>query len=227
MSDIVDWSRMKYRIEELPPSKKVVDVQNFHDLRTHRESFSIGEYPKKVDGIPEEYEVNDWILRYLILMDAPGSPAELIMDVKERKAWVLKTLGVKTPTPAILDIVTHKDTRFAVRRALILQHPDDGYDSVLKQAESEVSTHEEAAAPEKESEYKERMDRMKGLMVVIRDCKMELLRGDTSKDMEEVLLSLIVNDNLGIRPEEYGRVLAEGKELFPHVSIFTDERIDG
>jgi hypothetical protein len=224
MNEIVDWSRIKYRIDNLPSDKLVVD--QFRDLNAHREQFMSDIYEGRPEGIPEDYDVNDWILRYLILLDSPGTPADDILDLVERKAWVLRKLGVSKPTDTILGMASFTDKRFMARRVLFLRLQNDVTWMVLKATEAKLSEHLAKETPTDEREALVHSQNTKLMMQTINDCKAEFLKHDSNKAMEEGLMALVVNDNLGIRPEEYARVLAKGNEIFPHISIFSDGRID-
>jgi hypothetical protein len=220
--EIIDWSRIKYRIDGIPVTDPVCD--RFPDLKAHRGQF-MG-YDIKLPGIPEGYDPCDFLLRYLILTDAPGSPAEHIPDPAEKKAWVLKQLGVKSVGTEILAIATHKNLQFRIRRVLFLRLQYNEFYRFLKQLEAELTSLEESEIPSDEREAKSRQDRMKGLMNNMVEVKNQLFRGDTSKVIEETLMALVVNENLGLRPEEIAAQLAKGIDPLEGVSILANPELD-
>jgi len=191
VTELVDWSGMKYRIENIPPGEMVVD--RFRDLQQNSSSFMDGAYGKRPEGIPDVYDVDDWILRYILLMDSPGTPAELMPDMMERKVWALKTLGVTNPSDEIKDIVFFRDKIFNVRRVLFLRLQYNGYYRLAKQLEAELYSLEVSGNKKDaegnvvqmtEQESATRQTRMKTLMANIDECNSKLLRGDSNKDME-------------------------------------------
>jgi hypothetical protein len=92
--------------------------------------------------------------------------------------------------------------------------------------EAELVALEESEIPSDEREAKSRQDRMKGLMNNIVEVKNQLFRGDTSKLIEETLMALVVNENLGLRPEEIAAQLAKGIDPLADVSILADPELD-
>lgn len=220
--EIIDWSRIKYRIDGIPPTVAVID--RFPDLSAHRSQF-MG-YPIEIDGLPDGYDPCDFVLRYLILTDAPGTPADNIPDPAEKKAWALKQLGVKSVSTGMLGVATHKSPMFRIRRVLFLRLQYNEFYRVLKQLEAELVALEESEIPSDEREAKSRQDRMKGLMNNIVEVKNQLFRGDTSKLIEETLMALVVNENLGLRPEEIAAQLAKGIDPLAEVSILADPELD-
>lgn len=220
--DIIDWGRIKYPIHTMRPSELVCD--RFRDLKTHRAMFMTGS--PSINGIPPGYDTDDFILRYIIYLDSPGTPADDILDPNERKAWALKTLGVKEMTPELMRIGTEYDRAFVIKRAMFLRLQYSPYYRMLKQLEAELTAIETSQIPDDEREAKSRQDRMKVLVSNIQESMHQILRTDHSKNVEEALMALVTNENMGIRPEEIALEYSKGNDPLEGVSILIDSQLD-
>lgn len=80
------YKKIKYPIHKLKKGESALDLL---DLATVKEHFAQTER-EQIEGLDPEF-----VIRYIILMNSPGSPAFMHDHIGKRKTWVLKELGIE------------------------------------------------------------------------------------------------------------------------------------
>lgn len=85
MSDELDYSRIRWNIEDIPEHENV--IEKFKDL------MACGHVFMDEDNLPQDVNP-DKVLRFLILMYSPNTPIRDIPDQRRRKQYVLNKLNL-------------------------------------------------------------------------------------------------------------------------------------
>lgn len=214
LEENAEYARMKFNISVIPRNQRCID--HFPELKKFEEVFMA----KDKVGDP------DLVLRYIILLYSPHSPAESIPDLKKRKIWALKdVLKVEEPfSQSLKDMVQWKD-EVINRKAVIFMWIVGGARYLMyKQAAEEImaiTTTEIKYDGADLDEQKKNADIQKVKRENLTKAAAELensqdlfLRGEKSVELEKALAEFVLSESLQIRPEEYVRIWQNSGKVF-------------
>ena len=205
-----DYKNLRYNFSKLKVGESVLDA--FQEL---------SEVPifHETKGLPEGLD-NEFVMRYVILMYANGSPAvDKFPNIGKRKTWVMKELGVKQKDnnefdDVYQDLLLNKNTLILQKKAafMMLQSPSDW--QIWMNASEQLYNMLQTPVPSDDKAAKERVLLINELNAQIETHREKVLRFETSVIMEDALTKFMAVTTLGLRPEE--RVMLNIKPVIPH-----------
>jgi hypothetical protein len=197
----MNFIKLKYRLDEVPEGESV--IMHFDDLRKHANAFTFqGDMPP--DLSPE------FVMRYIILMYSPGTPAQEIPELNKRKAWVLSQLNVRPDKdkklPESINGLLGNRYQNAVEKIVLFLRINRNMDwAILVAAEQKQSdllvqmfTAKEDVADERTLQQAIKMNRE-----LYDEQMVKFLDGEKSKELSEAVNQYLSEENLGIDPETY------------------------
>jgi len=208
----MDFKNCKYRVDKIPVGDLCLD--HFTDLKQHETVFG----NKK--GLPSGI-TPDQLLRYIIMMFAPGSPCiESMPSINQRKTWVMKELGVECKQNGEFEkgwndiLINHnEEVRKRVVYFLRLQYSE--VYANIRVAEMDFYTLLEMPTPgeDEEADSKNRLtiagavaERAKARATLINEIdglKKKLVQNETSVILANEVTKFVAMENMGIKPEDY------------------------
>lgn len=198
----------------------------FHNLK---EGVSVLDAFKELSEIPifrEEKELpegvdNEFVMRYIILMYAKGSPAiDKFPHVGKRRTWVMQELGVEASDSK--EFEKKYDELLLNRNALILQKKcaflslqSPSSWQIWRNAEEQLYDLLKTPAPEDAKAAGERVKLINELNTQIELHRSKVLSYETSVIIESAITKFMAYTTLGLRPEE--RVMLDIKPVQPHL----------
>jgi len=212
----MDFSKLKYRVDQIPDNKSV--VMHYPDLGRMAHVFSDqGDMPNELTP--------DFVMRYLILMYAPGSPfVSDFSELKSRKAKVLGFLNVsvegKNSLPAHYNnLIAFKYTSVVQKAVLLLRLCKNHEWALLRAAEekqflllSQMFTKFDDVQDEKRLQ-----DAIKANMEMLKTLKDSIIEREKSVELDEGVSQYLAEENLGIDPETYIVQYGETSSVFPGI----------
>jgi hypothetical protein len=217
--DESEFKKMRYNIRKFSEEKEV--IYEFPDLLSFQSVFlkdDIGELD------------SDFVLRYLIYLFDPESPAKSIPDLKRRKAYVMTLLGRKLEdlTSQEQEMMQWKNRGVNKRAICFLLLVGGEHYLVWKREEEKLmqiterpiqldadDINDKKKAAETEKIY---ADLIKSCLSQMSDARNKFLQEEKDKMLQEELTSFTLFDSLGIRPEEYIREYEKNGDVFPNVT---------
>lgn len=212
----MDFSKLKYRVDQVPDSKSI--VMSYPDLGRLAHIFSSqGDMPMELTP--------DFVMRYIILMYAPGSPFVTdFSELKTRKAKVLAYLNVKVEGKAQLpahynNLIAFKYGSVVDKAVLFLRLCKNHEWALLRAAEekqflliSQMFTKFADVQDEKRLQ-----DAIKANMEMLKSLKESIVDREKSLELDEGVSQYLAEENLGIDPETYIVQYGESGTVFPSV----------
>ena len=205
-----DYKNLQYQFHKLKAGESVLTAyQDLAEIPIFHEE----------KGLPQGIS-NEFVMRYIILMYANGSPAiEKFHHIGKRKTWVMKELGVEADNgnkfpPLYDDLLLNKNALVLQKKAafLTLQKPSDW--QIWMNASEQLYYLLSTPTPNDDKAATERVKLVNELNAQINKHREAILEHETSVLVESALTTFMAVTTLGLRPEE--RVMFNIKAVPPH-----------
>jgi hypothetical protein len=221
----MDFSRMKYRVDLLPETKKC--IEEYPDLNDFAQVFdNESDLPTDLEG--DSLVDNDKVLRYLIYMYSPNTP--LLMQFpnpNKRKQWALKAANVESideegEVNEGWQALCMLSEQWAISRfvTFCMIH-DTGYTLVANtNAEVMLKVSERLlkdAGTERANDLKNLREELTKAQEAYQVALEAIAQQEASARNLEAIKFTINSQNAGIRMEEAIKTFAERKQLFPNI----------
>jgi hypothetical protein len=211
----MEYTRLKYRIDQVGEGESV--IMRFDDLRKYAPIFAHqGDMPTGLD--PE------FVMRYIILMYSPGTPAVEIPELNKRKAWVLGQLNVRPDAnknlPDYVNGLLGNRYRSVVEKIVLFLRINRNMDwAILVAAEQKQSDLiAQMFAPKDDVREEKTLQEAIQLNKTLYEQHLEkFLDGEKSKELSEGVTQYLAEENLGIDPESYIKDYTEKGYVFKGV----------
>lgn len=212
----MDFSKLRYRVDQIPDNKSV--VMQYPELGRLSHIFSEqGDMPIALTP--------DFVMRYIILMYAPGSPFVTdFSELKTRKAKVLGFLNVKIGSkdelPAHYNgLVGFKYAEVIRKTVLFLRLCKNHEWALLRAAEEKQFMLLESMFTKFEDVQDEKrlQDAIMANKKLLDDLKVSLLEREKAVELDEGVSHYLAEENLGIDPETYIVQYGESGTVFPSI----------
>lgn len=223
------YGNIRYPFHKLKEGESVLEAYNelkeveiFHATQKELMVTEIDDSGKEVnkkkmctlDGLD-----NEFVMRYIILMYALGSPAiENYPQIGRRKTWVLGELGVKPNNKNMFeknvnDMLMNKNRLILqkISTFLTLQQPQEW--GIWLKSQDDLQNILATPMPDDPLKALNRTKVIDALKVQISECREKIMENDASRLIELELHEFMAYTTLGIRPEE--RVMMGVKAVEP------------